>query len=172
MEYGPTSGYTSSATAAGSTQAHAVTIQPLAPLTTVHYRVSSTDVAGNGPTVSGDATFDTAAPAPPVIAPAPTAGVAGPTSVSIAWSTDEPATSQVEYGLTATYGETASAPGAGTSHVVALTGLTPSTLYHYRAVSTDLCGHGPIRLRRRDLHDGAPVGRRLGLDDQSSSIRP
>lgn len=143
VDYGAAPSYGSSASTPGATQSHAVTLAALTPSSTVHYQVSSTDVAGNGPTLSGDATFATSASAPPVIAPPPEASVGGASSATITWTTDEPATSQVEYGLTASYGETASAPGSGVAHAVTLAGLTPSTLYHYRALSTDLCGHGP-----------------------------
>ena len=58
------------------------------------------------------------------------------TSVQVTWDTDEPATTEVEYGLTNGYGETAWAdPRLTTTHSVHLSGLTPSTLYHFRVKS-------------------------------------
>jgi len=63
-------------------------------------------------------------------------------AATIGWTTDEPADSQVEYGTTASYGSSsplASAPVA--THAVALTGLTPNTLYHYRVKSRDSAGN-------------------------------
>src|SRR5439155_17562445 len=65
VEFGATSGYGASTTVPGLTQTHAVTLSDLSALTEYHYRVSSTDAAGNGPTTSDDATFTTAAAAPP-----------------------------------------------------------------------------------------------------------
>ena len=63
-------------------------------------------------------------------------------AATIAWTTDEPASSQVEYGLTASYGSTtASDTNMVTSHSVTLSGLSPSTTYHYLAVSLDKAGN-------------------------------
>jgi serine protease len=58
-------------------------------------------------------------------------------SARITWTTDEPATSVVYYGLTTGYGNTESVGGYTTSHSVTLTGLTSETLYHYKVESTD-----------------------------------
>jgi hypothetical protein len=143
VDYGQTAGYGSGASTPGHVQAHAVRLTPLVPGTAYHYRVSSTDNAGNGPTESDDATFTTAAAASPVITVAPSAtAITGGTAV-IAWTTDEAATSSVEYGLTTGYGSTASGANGVTEHQVTLSGLTPETSYHYRVLSNDACGAGP-----------------------------
>lgn len=64
------------------------------------------------------------------------------TSATINWTTNAPATSQVEYGLTTLYGSmTPIDANLVTSHSVVLTGLTPGTTYHYRVKSTDVLGH-------------------------------
>ncbi len=61
-----------------------------------------------------------------------------PTGATITWTTDEPATSQVEYGTTSAYGYTTTLISTlTTSHSVGLGGLTPSTTYHYRVRSAD-----------------------------------
>ena len=64
---------------------------------------------------------------------------------TITWTTNEPATSQVEYGLNASYGSTAptptDSPADNTSHSVILSGLSPSTTYHYRILSKDSPGN-------------------------------
>jgi regulation of enolase protein 1 (concanavalin A-like superfamily) len=72
---------------------------------------------------------------PPVISEL-TAGP-GRTSAEITWKTDEPATTRVEYGLTSAYGGVVESSTLETQHSVLLTGLSESTLYHYRVVSTD-----------------------------------
>jgi hypothetical protein len=67
---------------------------------------------------------------------------AGTTAATITWTTDEAATSRVDYGTSASaLTSTASAPGLGASHSVALTGLTPGTQYFYRATSADGAGN-------------------------------
>ncbi len=89
----------------------------------------------------------TTTPAP---TPAPTADTTVPvisniqattiTAISavITWTTNEPATSQVIYDPTTSYfSSTAIDFNLVTSHRVTLTGLTPSTLYHYAVNSQD-----------------------------------
>ncbi len=59
----------------------------------------------------------------------------------ITWTTDEPASSRVEYGTTTAYGSVATASGNTTTHSVEISGLAPSTKYQYRVVSTDAAGN-------------------------------
>ncbi len=63
-------------------------------------------------------------------------------SAQIAWQTNEPADSQVEYGLTASYGNTTPLnANLVASHSVLLTELTGNTAYHYRVKSKDAAGN-------------------------------
>jgi hypothetical protein len=66
------------------------------------------------------------------------------TGATISWTTDDSATSYVLYGLTAGYGSSASVAGYTTSHSIPLTGLTPSTTYHYRPRSTNSVPLGTV----------------------------
>ena len=143
VDYGLTSSYGSSASVAGYSSSHSVTLLSLSPSATYHYRVSSSDAAGNGPTRSSDATFTTSAGAPPVITGGPSAGGIAGASATISWATDEAATSEVEYGLTSSYGQSSSVTGYLAAHAVQLSGLSPETTYHFRVLSTDACGNGP-----------------------------
>ncbi|TMC72560.1 MAG: hypothetical protein E6J13_05090, partial [Chloroflexi bacterium] len=60
----------------------------------------------------------------------------------INWTTNENADGQVEYGTTAAYGSTTPLNTTfATSHAVDLSGLTPTTLYHYRVKSRDPSGN-------------------------------
>jgi hypothetical protein len=59
----------------------------------------------------------------------------GDTNVGIAWTTDIGSDSAVDYGATTNYGSTVSNATSVTSHGIILTGLTPSTMYHYRVKS-------------------------------------
>lgn len=62
----------------------------------------------------------------------------GSITANITWTTDEPATSQVEYGETTSYGsETTKDNSLVTNHSVLVAGLEPSTLYHFRVRSED-----------------------------------
>jgi len=60
------------------------------------------------------------------------------TSAAITWTTDEPATSQIEYGKNTSYGlDSPSHEDLVTSHNVALGDLEPNTVYHYRVKTRD-----------------------------------
>jgi len=67
------------------------------------------------------------------------------TTAGISWSTDEAATTQVEYGTTTSYGSTTPLDSSLVNqHAVPLTGLTENTLYHYRVRSVDPAGNETI----------------------------
>ncbi len=110
---------------------------------TYYYAAFSYDGSGN---YSGAAT----AVAVPFDNVAPVIGGVGADNVTvdgalIRWTTDEPADSQVEYGLTAAYGSATPRDAAlATGHFVFLTGLAPATLYHYRVVSADASGNTSV----------------------------
>jgi hypothetical protein len=75
-----------------------------------------------------------------VTAPIITNIVASPTETTavITWTTDEAATSQVEYGKTAGYGSaSALEPAPVTSHSITLSILEPNTTYHFSVKSRD-----------------------------------
>jgi len=81
------------------------------------------------------------------------ASAAGTTAV-ITWKTNELASSQVEYGVSATYGSLEPAkpknnPSTGESmgiidHSIELTGLQAGSAYHYRAKSIDKAGNEAV----------------------------
>jgi hypothetical protein len=67
------------------------------------------------------------------------------TGATINWTTNRAATSQVEYGTTTTYGSLTSLDSAlVTGHSQVLSGLTASTLYHYRVRSIDAQGNPAV----------------------------
>lgn len=77
---------------------------------------------------------DTAAP----ILSAVSATNVGTTSAAITWTTNEGATTQVEYGLTSAYGTiTALDTGLVTNHSHTISGLLSNTTYHFRVNSKD-----------------------------------
>ena len=69
------------------------------------------------------------------------AGAITASGATITWTTDEDSNSVVEYGLTTSYGSSASNTANVTSHIIPLSGLSGNTLYHYRVKSTDAAGN-------------------------------
>ena len=62
---------------------------------------------------------------------------ASSTTATITWTTNEPATSLVDYGTDNTYGSSVSNTSYVTSHSLELTGLSSSTNYHFMVTSID-----------------------------------
>src|SRR5262245_53803022 len=60
---------------------------------------------------------------------------------TISWSTNRPADSLVEYGLTTAYGNQVSLKTMVTSHQLTLIGLSSGKLYHYKVKSIDEAGN-------------------------------
>jgi hypothetical protein len=78
---------------------------------------------------------------PPKIDDVSAAGITQ-TSATVAWTTDEPATSQVEFGTTTAYGSSSDLDTSLiTSHTVTLSGLTPGMPYHFVIRSSDERGN-------------------------------
>jgi chitinase len=97
------------------------------------------DAAGNVSTGTSDTiTLDTVAP---TLSTGPTSSVITASGATIAWTTNEASNTQVDYGLTTSYGSSATTATLTTSHSQALTGLTAATTYHYRVKSTDAAGN-------------------------------
>ncbi len=143
VEYGATPTYGDVAALATLSPSHAVDLAGLSPASNYHFRASSTDAAGNGPTTSGDAVFATVGPAPPLILLGPQVAGSSGSSATLTWTTDEPSDSTVEFGTTPSWGSSVSVPTMVREHAVTVSGLLPETGYHARVLSTDGCGHGP-----------------------------
>ena len=60
-----------------------------------------------------------------------------PIGADITWTTNEPATTRIEYGKTTGYGSVIEDSVLKTSHSVKIRGLQPATLYHFKAFATD-----------------------------------
>jgi peroxiredoxin len=84
---------------------------------------------------------------PPVISEANVSNISSSTmggSAEITWKTDEPATSQVSYGISASYGTLQPSQTDTTLakfHDVILYGLAPRTTFHYKVTSRDAAGN-------------------------------
>ena len=72
-------------------------------------------------------------------------------SVVVVWETDAAGSSQVDYGLTASYGSVVSDSNPVMHHALTLTGLSPYTLYHYRVSSGEQPPGGDSAFRTATL---------------------
>jgi phosphodiesterase/alkaline phosphatase D-like protein len=126
---------------------HGVKLTNLEPATTYHYQVRSIDPSGNGPTLSmGDLRFTTRGEPDflsPKILTGPVAQSITHNSALVRWRTDEPSDSKLVYDADSTYGEEVVSPEHVREHVLNLTNLRASTLYHYRVTSVDPAGNPP-----------------------------
>lgn len=118
---------------------HGVSIEDLSPGATYYFRARSVDECGCE-VVSDVSSVTAAAETLRVIAVSVLEVT--PTTAAIRWWTNVPATSQVAYGTTPSCGLlTPFEAGLVTNHLVVLDGLSPETLYHFRALSVDAGGH-------------------------------
>jgi len=151
-EYGGDTGFTSE-----YETSHATQLSGLEPATLYHYRVQNRDAHGQ-PVWSGDMTFET--DPEPLEMNDVRVSMLGPTWAVIEWDTNRPSTSQVEYGITDSYGEeTLEDDNPVLGHTVTLTGLLEGTEYHYRVVSRD--AYDVTALSPDDTfttHDPEPTG--------------
>ena len=148
VAYGTSTAY--SATSTGNLALdHSVSLSGLTPDTTYHFGISSTD--GFGTSQSIDNTFTTS------VAPAPVAPEVSPPVIStisviptfsvatINWTTNEPASSAVYYGMTPFYSASTTEPSEfvaipTVTHSVSIVDLTPNTTYHFAVVSENASG--------------------------------
>lgn len=129
---------------------HRMVLKGLLANTTYSVVVSGTDKAGNK-AVSEPQKFSTSTDTrPPLITELKVAGTnvkSGDqilSQLTVSWTTDEPATSQVEFGegTGASYSQKTQEDGSpNVNHTVVITGLSPSKVYHLRAVSKDVNGN-------------------------------
>lgn len=100
----------------------------------------ASDTAGNTATASASITLSNSTTGL-VISGVTVSGVSA-SGATITWTTNTASNSEVAYGPTTAYGQTAG-PVASTvtSHSLTLSGLLSGTLYHYQAMSTDGTGN-------------------------------
>lgn len=133
---------------------HRMIVRSLLPQTDYILTVKGRDKIGNE-AVSDSQRFTTATDTrPPQVSGMRIEGSAVPPTTTTAqestaqllasWNTDEPATSQVEFGegTGTTYSSKTQEDGNLTNnHLVVISGLTPSKVYHVRAISKDSVGN-------------------------------
>ncbi len=115
-----------------------VPTQPFPPNTLIPVTIYGCDLRGNCMTSADIYSFTTEPPdlTPPVISDVNV--VSTDVDATITWTTNEPANSRVEYGLTTGYEKPAvSATPLVTQHSLQLSGLQSQSTYHFRLLSRD-----------------------------------
>ena len=105
---------------------------------------------------------------PPAITFGPFAGSVTQNSAEISWQTDEPATGILEYGASASYGQTVQVDSLKTHHAVTLHNLQPATLYHYRVACSDELSNGPTHSADMTFETASEDAVPVSLSDQSA----
>ena len=160
IEYGPDTGYGHSFPSPSDNKvdktSHSLALSGLSSDTTYHFKVKSEDATGNE-AISNDITFvtvssngnenDIADTTAPIISGITISNITG-TAATISWTTDESATSNIEYGPDTGYGYSFPSPSDNTadrtSHSLALSGLSSATTYHFKVKSEDATGNEAI----------------------------
>jgi hypothetical protein len=107
---------------------------------TYYARVRAYDAAGNVSPNSATVQGSTDVSAP--VISAVQASSISVNKATITWTTNEPADSRIDYGLTSSYGQSTSLDSTMvTSHSQRLSGLAHNQLYHYRVKSKDAAGN-------------------------------
>ncbi len=135
----------SSVTIDQQTAASAYSAAGLAAGTSYYWRARAQNSCGWG---SWSASRSIVTAAPDVTAPT-FASIAssniGDNSAVITWLTNEASSSQINYGTTTAYGLTTTLNSTlVSSHTQTLSGLTPTTIYHYRVRSRDAAGNEAV----------------------------
>ena len=125
---------------------HSQAITGLSASTTYYYKVLSRDATGNLATSSTYTLTTSAAPdtTAPVVSNVVVASVTNDTA-TVTWTTNEASTSQVNYGLTASYGYTTTLDSnLVTTHSAVITGLASKSTYDFRVRSKDASGNEAV----------------------------
>ena len=130
----------------GLVSSHRVDLTGLTANTIYHYNVVTADSSGYTTTTADDVfqTLSGVDITAPVISNIQVINITE-TGATVTWTTDEPANSKVEYGLTGAYelGEVTAADFVA-SHSLNLSGLLANTTYHFRVTSVDSSGNAVV----------------------------
>ena len=158
VQYGATNAYGSLSSVGPSDTSHTVNLSGLTPNTKYYYRAVSKTASGET-AYSSSQQFTTLAvqtpPSPPVISNVSTS--VSTSSVTITWTTSKPATSDIQYGTTTSYGFTLGKDAAlKTLHVRRISNLPARSLYHFRPVVADSGGNTAFGKDRTFTTSAAP----------------
>ncbi|MBP9732267.1 MAG: fibronectin type III domain-containing protein [Candidatus Magasanikbacteria bacterium] len=133
---------------ANSVQDHEVTLGSLSPGITYYFFVQS-GVGQDKNVVDGEIQYYTFTTTMDVAVPIITFDAGDDVSVTedsvtISWTTDEIATSTIEYGTSDSYGTSVINNNYNTDHFSVISGLLGGTLYHFRLYATDENGNRSV----------------------------
>ncbi len=126
---------------------HKIVLTNLSSNESYQYQAGSTDATGNGITLSALAAFTTPPEIDlndPIITEGPAVVYKNERSAAIRWTTDEEATAQVNFGLSAALGFIRTLSSTQQVHQITLTNLEPATTYQFNVSSSDLSNNGPV----------------------------
>ncbi|MBP7086771.1 MAG: hypothetical protein KBA58_01765 [Methanomassiliicoccales archaeon] len=142
IDYGTTTSYGSNVYSSSLVNTHSMTINNLGSNILYHYMITSeystTGFSLNA--VTSDRTF-TSATISGVTITSITSTLTDLNCVYITWTTDAYSTSEVQYGTTMSYGQTATGAD-GTNHAVDINGLPEDSLIHFRVISASVVNPG------------------------------
>ncbi len=92
------------------------------------------------------------------------------TTATITWTTDEPATSLVNYGADYTYGSSVSDTSHVTSHSIELTGLSSLTNYHFMVTSEDASNNSASSSDDQFMTTSPPTLESISISPDNPSI--
>lgn len=138
--YGTASGVYGAPVDVGNVTTHQVT--GLTGGLTYYLAVTAYDTSGNESVYSAEVSKTVLADTtPPQISGVYSTGVTA-SSATVNWTTNEASTTQIEYGLTTSYGSATTLSNLlVTAHGQTINGLQPSTTYYYRVLSADASGN-------------------------------
>lgn len=122
--------------------AHAISLTGLSSGTSYYFRIKSTDPSGNMST-SATQTFSTLDQTGPIVSNLSVVDLTQ-SSARVTWTTNESASSIVQYGKNENYESQKSTTKLLTTHSVILTGLQKATSYHYRLRLEDAAGNPTV----------------------------
>ena len=121
---------------------HTVTLVGLTENTTYHYKIKSRDPSDNVGTSQDDVNYvfttttDTAAPVITFTSSTDVTSITDSSAI-ISWTTDEAATSRIDYGTDTSYGSNEANANYNVDHSVTLSSLLPETTYYFKITSVD-----------------------------------
>ena len=148
VSYGTTEAHGQTASVSRDATSHGVLLKGLAPGTNYFYQIVSQTAGGERATVA-DQEFNTLSVAVPLVESLKLSDAAisdiGETSAVVSWTTNLPASSEVEYGPSTNYVHTSGRDATlKTSHRMTLSSLASGRRYHLRIASQDPAGNAAL----------------------------
>ncbi|NND69991.1 MAG: hypothetical protein HKN43_00270, partial [Rhodothermales bacterium] len=153
IDWGLSAAYDSTQADTNLVTSHSIVLDSLAENTLYHFALTVEDSLSNQ-TITADSTFRTDDVTAPVISNLVI--VTTDSSATLTFDTDEPATSVIDYGLTAAYDSTQSDTNLVTSHTVVVDSLLSGTEYHFALTVADSSANQTVTSDSTFMTDDVP----------------